>query len=71
MQQDRDGVTLRRWSLSCAWPIKFAAGEWDNESDENVIEQVTLTHDFFELVQQARKRPTARRPQSVDGHVIP
>ena len=26
-------------------------GEWDNESDENVIEQVTLTYDFFELVQ--------------------
>ncbi|MBC7172782.1 MAG: phage tail protein, partial [Polyangiaceae bacterium] len=33
------------------WPIKFVAGEWDNESDENVIEQVTLTYDFFELVQ--------------------
>jgi len=26
------------------------AGEWDNESDENVIEQVTPTYDFFELV---------------------
>lgn len=51
VQQDRDGVTLRRWTLSRAWPIKFVAGEWDNESDENVIEQVTLTYDFFELVQ--------------------
>ena len=51
VQQDRDGVTLCRWSLSRAWPIKFVAGEWDNESDENVIEQVTLTYDFFELVQ--------------------
>jgi hypothetical protein len=30
---------------------KFVAGEWDNESDENVIESVTLTYDFFELVQ--------------------
>ena len=49
--QDRDGVTLRRWSLSRAWAIKFVAGEWDNESDENVIESVTLTYDFFELVQ--------------------
>jgi hypothetical protein len=38
VQQDRDGVTLRRWSLSRAWPIKFVAGEWDNESDENIIE---------------------------------
>jgi phage tail-like protein len=51
VQQDRDGVTLRRWSPSRAWPNKFVAGEWDNESDENVIEQVTLTYDFFELVQ--------------------
>jgi phage tail-like protein len=51
VQQDRDGTTLRRWSLSWAWPTKFVAGEWDNESDENVIEQVTLAYDFFELVQ--------------------
>ena len=51
VQQDRDGTTLRRWSLSRAWPTKFVAGEWDNESDENVIEQVMLAYDFFELVQ--------------------
>ena len=51
VQQDRDGTTLRRWSLSRAWPVKFVAGDWDNESDENVIESVTLTYDFFELVQ--------------------
>ena len=51
VQQDRDGTTLRRWSLSSAWPVKFVAGDWDNEADENVIESVTLTYDFFELVQ--------------------
>jgi phage tail-like protein len=51
VQQDRDGTTLRRWSLTGAWPVKFVAGEWDNEADENVIESVTLTYDFFELVQ--------------------
>ena len=51
VQQDRDGLTLRRWSLSRAWPVKFVAGEWDNESDENVIESVTLTYDYFELIQ--------------------
>jgi phage tail-like protein len=50
VQQDRDGTTLRRWSVSQAWPV-FVAGEWDNEADENVIESVTLTYDFFELVQ--------------------
>ena len=42
VQQDRDGTTLRRWSLSRAWPVKFVAGDWDNEADENVIESVTL-----------------------------
>jgi len=51
VQQDRDGTTLRRWTLTGAWPVKFVAGAWDNESDENVIESVTLTYDFFELVQ--------------------
>jgi phage tail-like protein len=49
VQQDRDGSTLRRWSLAGAWPVKFVAGAWDNEADENVIESVTLTYDFFKL----------------------
>ena len=48
VQQDRDGSTLRRWSVSGAWPVKFVAGAWDNEADENVIESVTLTFDFFQ-----------------------
>jgi hypothetical protein len=29
----------------------LTAKAWDKESDENVIESVTLTYDFFELVQ--------------------
>ena len=45
------GTTLRRWSLSRAWPVKFVAGDWDNEADENVIESVTLSDDFFEFLQ--------------------
>lgn len=49
VQQDRDGSTIRRWSLNNAWPTKFSAGDWDNEADENVIESVTLTYDFFDL----------------------
>ena len=51
VQQDRDGTTLRRWSLSPAWSVNFVAGNWDNGADENVIESVTLTYDYFELVQ--------------------
>ena len=49
VQQDRDGSTLRRWSIAGAWPVKFVAGAWDNEADENVIESVTLTYDYFTL----------------------
>ena len=49
VQQDRDGSTLRRWSIAGAWPVKFVAGAWDNEADENVIESVTFTYDFFTL----------------------
>ncbi|MDX9723014.1 MAG: hypothetical protein RBU37_19850 [Myxococcota bacterium] len=41
------------WGKQAKCPInmKFVAGNWDNESDENVIESVTLTYDFFELIQ--------------------
>jgi phage tail-like protein len=49
VQQDRDGSTLRRWTINGAWPVKFVAGAWDNEADENVIESVTLTFDYFTL----------------------
>ena len=49
VQQDRDGSTLRRWTIAGAWPVKFVAGAWDNEADENVIESVTLTFDYFTL----------------------
>jgi phage tail-like protein len=49
VQLDRDGTTLRRWTLFNAWPSKFVAGEWDNDSDEVVIEAVTLVYDYFTL----------------------
>jgi phage tail-like protein len=47
VQQDRDGATLVRWRVFQAWPVKFVAGEWDNDADEKTIEMVTLTYDFF------------------------
>ena len=46
---DRDGSTLRRWSLYNAWPTKLVAGAWDNASDDVVIESIILTYDNFEL----------------------
>jgi len=51
VQLDRDGETLRRWTLFNAWPSKFVAGEWDNDSDDVVIESITLTYDYFTLEQ--------------------
>jgi len=49
VQQDRDGSTMRRWSLYGAWPTKLVAGAWDASSDEALIESVTLTFDYWEL----------------------
>ncbi len=51
VQQDRDGSTLRRWSIFGAWPVKFVAGDWDSSADEAQIESVTLTIDYFVLAQ--------------------
>lgn len=53
VQMARDGTRVRRWDVTNAWPTKFVAGEWDNNSDENNIESVTLTYDTFDLVQIA------------------
>lgn len=52
IQLDRDGMTeLRIWRVYNCWAQKFVAGEWDNTADEAVIESMTLTYDFFELIQ--------------------
>ncbi|MCL2726563.1 MAG: phage tail protein [Polyangiaceae bacterium] len=69
VQQDRDGTTLRRWSLSRAWPTKFVAGEWDNDSDENVIESVTLTYDYFDLGTSRERRASEARQTVQSGDV--
>jgi phage tail-like protein len=50
VQQERDNTTLRRWRARGAWPIKFKAGDWDNSSDENVVEMVELAIDWFDPV---------------------
>lgn len=47
IQRDRDNAILREWDLVGAWPTKYVAGDWDNTADEVVIEQLTLTYDFF------------------------
>lgn len=49
IQQDRDGLEVRRWSIYRVWPRKFVAGEWDNEANENVIESVELSIQTFDM----------------------
>jgi len=46
IQQDRTGAELRRWTLINAWPVRFKAGDWDNNADENVVESITLAYDY-------------------------
>lgn len=48
VQRDRDGSELRRWRIFQAWPSKFVAGDWDNTSDSNVSESLTLTYKYFD-----------------------
>lgn len=55
IQLERNGDTIRQWDLFGAWPTKFVAGEWDNNSDDNVIESITLTYDYFILNDAARQ----------------
>lgn len=50
VQQDRDGSTLRRWAFFGGWPLKYVPGDWDNTSDDVVIESMTLTYDHYKLV---------------------
>ena len=50
VQQDRDGTTLKRVRLHNAFPTKAVVGDWDNSSDDIVIESVTLTFDFYQII---------------------
>ena len=47
IQRDRDGRILKQWSLFNAWPTEFSAGEWDNASDDVVIESMVLEYDYY------------------------
>lgn len=51
VQQSRSGARVRQWRLTQAWPTKFVAGEWDNTSDENVMESITVTYETLDMVQ--------------------
>ena len=50
VQKNRAGVTVRRWNVFGAWPKKFSAGEWDNDSEEVRIETLELCIHRWELL---------------------
>jgi phage tail-like protein len=50
VQLDMAGNMIRRWTVFNAWPKRYVAGDWDNDADENVIEQIVLAYDYFEKV---------------------
>ena len=47
VQIDRARRPRLRFRLYNAFPVKYVAGEWDNESSEFVIEKITLAYDYF------------------------
>lgn len=47
VQRDRDGSLRARYSVFGAWPKMYEAGEWDNNSDELVIEKMTIAYDYY------------------------
>lgn len=47
VQIDRARKPRIRFRLYNAFPVKYVAGEWDNESSEFVIEKMTLAYDYF------------------------
>lgn len=51
VQRDNAGNEVRRWEVLGAWPSKFKAGDWDNESDDVNIEEVELQIDDFKIVE--------------------
>lgn len=53
VQLDRDGTELKRWTLHKAWPIAFVAGQWDNTTDANLVESITLTYKYFDTDDEA------------------
>jgi phage tail-like protein len=47
VQLDRTGLPISRWSLFNAWPKMYSPGEWDNNTDDVLIEKMVLAYDYF------------------------
>lgn len=49
IELDRKNKELRRWSLWDCLPVSYSAGEWDNNSDENTVEELVVAVRFATL----------------------
>lgn len=50
VQLDRDGSELERFTVFNAYCRRYAAGDWDNDADENRIESVVVQPEYWERV---------------------
>ncbi|MCK9629887.1 MAG: phage tail protein [Bacteroidales bacterium] len=50
VQLDRDGSELERYTVFNAYCRRYAAGDWDNDADENRVESVIIQPEYWERV---------------------
>jgi phage tail-like protein len=50
VQLDRDGSELERYTVFNAYARRYAAGDWDNDADENRVESVVVQPEYWERV---------------------
>ena len=48
--QDRAFQPIVKWRVVNAYPVGYKAGEWENDSDDFLMESITLKFDFFRPV---------------------
>lgn len=49
-QVDRDTSTAREWDVFGCFPVEFVAGDWDADAEENLIESVTLSVKYWDVL---------------------
>jgi len=48
IQIDRNQEIVHRWTVYKAYPILFEGGDWDADREENVIEKVVLSLEYWD-----------------------
>ena len=45
---DRTGKEIARWNFKAGWPSKWSGGDLSADSDDWMVEELTITHEFLE-----------------------